>query len=125
MRLVEDDGISVQRDFLLTPLPSSENIYVGTTSSSTTLTPRVIPEALSTAVQENSGVQWQSIALPGDGADRPGLAFGTKVTLPPGREYALYLVYDLCRCRIRSTSSTALWPCRRAAADLTAASPGM
>ena len=95
LRLVEGDGTSVQRDFLLTPLPSTENIYVGTTSSSTTLTPRVIPEELSTAVQENSGVQWQSIALPGEGADRPGLAFGTKVTLPPGREYALYLVYDL------------------------------
>nr|WP_225873858.1 MtrAB system histidine kinase MtrB [Zafaria cholistanensis] len=95
LRLVEGDGTSVQRNFLLTPLPSSENIYVGTTSSSTTLTPRVIPAELSTAVQEGSGVQWQSIALPGAGEDHPGLAFGTKVTLPPGREYALYLVYDL------------------------------
>lgn len=94
LKLVEGDGPSVQRDFVLTPLPSSENIYVTNTTSGG-LTTGVIPDALATTVRENPGVYWQSIKYPKGSADVPGLAFGTKVSLPPGREYALYLVYDL------------------------------
>lgn len=94
LKLVQGDGASVQRDFVLTPLPSSENIYVTNTASGG-LTTGVIPDALADAVRENTGVYWQSIEYPRDNADVPGLAFGTQVSLPPGREYALYLVYDL------------------------------
>ncbi|MGG5752472.1 MtrAB system histidine kinase MtrB [Zafaria sp. Z1313] len=94
LRLVEGDGASVQRDFVLTPLPSSENIYVTNTASGG-LTTGVIPDELAQTVRENAGVYWQSLEYPRDNVDVPGLAFGTKVSLPPGREYALYLIYDL------------------------------
>lgn len=94
LKLVEGDGASVQRDFILTPLPSSENIYVTNTASGG-LTTAVIPETLAATVRDNPGVYWESISFPHATYDTPGLAFGTKVQLPPGREYALYLVYDL------------------------------
>jgi two-component system sensor histidine kinase MtrB len=94
LKLVQGDGASVQRDFVLTPLPSSENIYVTNTASGG-LTTGVIPAELAATVRDNPGVYWQSLEFPRDNADVPGLAFGTKVSLPPGREYALYLVYDL------------------------------
>lgn len=94
LKLVQGDGATVQRDFVLTPLPSSENIYVTNTASGG-LTTGVIPDALATTVRENSGVFWQSIEYPRNNIDVPGLAFGTQVSLPPGRAYALYLVYDL------------------------------
>ncbi|GAA1362799.1 two-component system sensor histidine kinase MtrB [Arthrobacter rhombi] len=94
LKLVEGDGASVQRDFILTPLPSSENIYVTNTASGG-LTTAVIPASLAVTVRDNPGVYWESISFPHATYDTPGLAFGTKVQLPPGREYALYLVYDL------------------------------
>lgn len=94
LKLVEGDGASVQRDFILTPLPSSENIYVTNTASGG-LTTAVIPDSLSTTVKDSPGVYWESISFPHASYDTPGLAFGTTVQLPPGRDYALYLVYDL------------------------------
>lgn len=94
LKLVEGDGASVQRDFILTPLPSSENIYVTNTASGG-LTNAVIPDSLAATVKDSPGVYWESISFPHASYDTPGLAFGTTVQLPPGRDYALYLVYDL------------------------------
>lgn len=92
--LLEGDGASVKRDFILSPMPGAQNLYVGTMTSSG-LTTAVIPPELAERLQESDGQYWQSIALNRDGEKIPALAFGTRVTLPPGNVYALYLIYDL------------------------------
>jgi two-component system, OmpR family, sensor histidine kinase MtrB len=93
--LAGDSGATVMRDLLLVPLEETQNLYVGTMSNSD-LSAEVIPPELSQAVADGSGTYWQSISLPApDGGTNPGLAFGTRVTLPPGNVYALYMVYDL------------------------------
>ena len=103
VQLVEDTlnslagqtGATVGRDLLLIPIEQSQNLYVGTRTTNN-LDANVIPEGLAQAVQDGTGTYWQSIALPDSGGGtNPGLAFGTRVTLPPGNVYALYMVYDL------------------------------
>lgn len=103
VQLVEDTlnsltgqtGATVSRDLLLIPVEQSQNLYVGTRTTNN-LDADVIPEGLAQAVQDGNGTYWQSIALPDSGGGtNPGLAFGTRVTLPPGNVYALYMVYDL------------------------------
>ncbi|WP_246858571.1 MtrAB system histidine kinase MtrB [Citricoccus sp. SGAir0253] len=103
VQLVEDTlnslagqtGATVNRDLLLVPLEESQNLYVGTRYTGN-LGAEVIPPELVQAVQDGTGTYWQSIALPDpDGGTSPGLAFGSRVTLPPGNVYALYMVYDL------------------------------
>ncbi|MFC0581335.1 MtrAB system histidine kinase MtrB [Micrococcoides hystricis] len=91
---LEGDGASIRRDFILSPLPGAQNLYVGTLASSG-LTTKAIPFELAEKVQNGDGVYWQSIGITRDTQTVPGLAFGTKVTLPPGNVYALYLIYDL------------------------------
>nr|WP_183513059.1 MtrAB system histidine kinase MtrB [Paeniglutamicibacter cryotolerans] len=94
LKIVEGDGASVPRDFVLVPLPGDDNMYVGPTASGG-LTSRVIPEQLSEKVRDSNAIFWQSIDITRGARSSPGLAFGTRVTLPPGRDYGLYLVYDL------------------------------
>lgn len=94
LKILEGDTALVPRDFVLVPLPGDDNIYVGPTASGN-LTSRIVPEALATQVRESNGTFWQSIEVNPGPKSGPGLIFGTKVTLPPGREYGLYLVYDL------------------------------
>lgn len=88
------DGATVVRDFVLTPLPGDENLYVAATASGS-LTTRVVPDDLSEAVMAEQGIFWRSIELGVDGVEQPGIIIGTKVVIPPGRDYGLYLVYDL------------------------------
>ena len=93
--LAGETGATVGRDLLLIPIEQSQNLYVGTRTTNN-VDPDVIPEDLTQAVQDGTGTYWQSIALPDpSGGTSPGLAFGTRVTLPPGNVYALYMVYDL------------------------------
>jgi two-component system sensor histidine kinase MtrB len=103
VQLVEDTlnslagqtGATVNRDLLLIPVEQSQNLYVGTRTTNN-LDANVIPEDLAQAVQDGTGTYWRSISLPDPGGGTsPGLAFGTRVTLPPGNVYALYMVYDL------------------------------
>lgn len=94
LKILEGDTALVPRDFVLVPLRGADNLYVGPTASGD-LTSRIVPEALSTQIQESNAVYWQSIELNAGPNAGPGLIFGTKVTLPPGTEYGLYLVYDL------------------------------
>lgn len=94
LKILEGDGALVPRDFVLVPLPGDDSLYVGPTASGN-LTSRIVPEALSTNVRESSAIYWQSIEVKQGAGTGPGLIFGTRVTLPPGREYGLYMVYDL------------------------------
>ncbi|MFJ2662081.1 MtrAB system histidine kinase MtrB [Arthrobacter koreensis] len=96
LSLLEGRGAETPRRYLLAPLPDQENLFVATLGDR--ITAGSIPGPLSDAVEglDPDGedvVHWSAMALE---HGEPGLAFGTKVTLPPDRsEYALYLVYDL------------------------------
>ncbi|MBF4993683.1 HAMP domain-containing histidine kinase [Arthrobacter gandavensis] len=96
LSLLEGRGAETPRRYLLAPLPDQENLFVATLGDR--ITAGSIPAPLSDAVEglDPDGedvVHWSALALE---HGEPGLAFGTKVTLPPDRsEYALYLVYDL------------------------------
>ncbi|WP_372463704.1 MtrAB system histidine kinase MtrB [Arthrobacter hankyongi] len=94
LKLLEGTGAEAPRHFLLTPLKNAQNLYVASLTNST-ITAATIPEALSRAVAEGDGQYSQPLALPVGDRDVPGVAFGTKVVLPPGNAYALYLIYDL------------------------------
>ncbi len=94
LKILEGDGALVPRDFVLVPLPGDDNLYVGPTASGN-LTSRIVPEALAAQIRESNAIYWQSIEVKKGSGTGPGLIFGTRVTLPPGREYGLYLVYDL------------------------------
>lgn len=91
---LEGDGATVIRDFVLMPIAGDENLYVGPMASGS-LTPRIIPPDLAERVAAEQGIFWRSIQLNADNEKNPGLIIGTKVLIPPGREYGLYLVYDL------------------------------
>ncbi|GAA1413655.1 two-component sensor histidine kinase [Glutamicibacter uratoxydans] len=91
---LEGDGATVIRDFVLMPIAGDENLYVGPMASGS-LTPRIIPQDLAERVAAEQGIFWRSIQLNADNEKNPGLIIGTKVLIPPGREYGLYLVYDL------------------------------
>lgn len=93
--LAGDTGATIARDFVLVPLDSNENLYVGEMSSSGA-SKDIISDELADEVDSGSGVYWQSVSIPdGSGEPVPGLAFGTQVVLPPGNFYSLYLIYDL------------------------------
>ena len=94
------EGADAKRTYLLTPLPTTDPLYVTTSINSGNITAGGIPVALSEAVAGSKGgdaeadyVYWSPLEL---SHGEPGIAFGTKVTLPPDNaEYALYLIYDL------------------------------
>ena len=94
LKILEGDGALVPRDFVLVPLPGDDTLYVGPTASGN-LTSRIVPEALAAQIRESNAIYWQSIEVKKGAGTGPGLIFGTRVTLPPGSEYGLYLVYDL------------------------------
>ncbi|MFZ3454248.1 MtrAB system histidine kinase MtrB [Arthrobacter sp. 7Tela_A1] len=96
LSLLEGRGAETPRRYLLTPLPGQDNLYVHPLGDG--ITASGIPAPLSDSINAmdpdgEDVVHWSALAL---AHGEPGLAFGTKVTLPPDRsEYALYLIYDL------------------------------
>lgn len=95
--LLEGQGADAPRLYLLTPMPDQQNLFVPPLGEG--IAGGGIPLALSDAVaaidveEERDTIHWSALEL---AHGEPGLAFGTKVTLPPDRaEYALYLIYDL------------------------------
>ncbi|MCC9203614.1 MtrAB system histidine kinase MtrB [Arthrobacter sp. zg-Y769] len=99
LALLQGEGADTPRTYLLTPLPTKDPLYI-TSVNSGTITASGIPVALSDAVVASDAtaaatdyVFWSPLELANG---EPGIAFGTKVTLPPdSSEYALYLIYDL------------------------------
>jgi two-component system sensor histidine kinase MtrB len=94
LKLLEGTGAEAPRYYLLTPLPGGQNLYVFS-QSNTSITANIIPEGLAKEVATGSGQYRQALALPVGDRDVPAIGFGTQVSLPPGNDYALYLVYDL------------------------------
>ncbi|MCC9146440.1 MULTISPECIES: MtrAB system histidine kinase MtrB [unclassified Arthrobacter] len=98
--LLQGRGADAERTYLLTPLPTKDPLYVTSSVNSGNITASGIPVTLSDAVvaskadeSETDYVFWSPLELANG---EPGIAFGTKVTLPPDNsEYALYLIYDL------------------------------
>lgn len=94
--VLEADGADARRQFLLTPLPDQPAPLFVAPYDSGGIAPSVIPVELRGAVQNGEEQYWSPISLPNTDRNVPGVAFGTKVTLPPDQaEYALYLIYDL------------------------------
>ncbi|WP_298251581.1 MtrAB system histidine kinase MtrB [uncultured Arthrobacter sp.] len=86
------------REAILAPI-SGEEIVIPTTSSQKGATARMLPQDLQAAVADGEDIYWSPIVIPvterGE-VEAPGVAFGTRVTLPPEQTpYALYVFYDL------------------------------
>lgn len=97
---LEGGGADAPRQFMLKGVPGQESIFVSPFASPGLTESSAIPEALAEAVRNGDDQYWSPIALAtsasGDEFNVPGIAFGTKVTLPPEQtEYSLYLIYDL------------------------------
>lgn len=90
---VDESSTQIQREVILDPLESGENLSVdGITSGG--IPPGVISEELTAAVAAGTGQYWQAVELQVEGdSQAPGIAFGTQVDIQ-GNPYALYFVYD-------------------------------
>ncbi len=86
------------RQAILAPI-SGEEIVIPTTSSQSGATAAIFPEDLQEAVADGEDIYWSPIVIPvteSGEIEAPGIAFGTRVTLPPEQSpYALYVYYDL------------------------------
>ncbi|MFJ6278304.1 MULTISPECIES: MtrAB system histidine kinase MtrB [Arthrobacter] len=97
---LEGGGADAPRQFMLKGVPGQESIFVSPFASPGLTESSAIPEALAEAVRNGDDQYWSPITLAtsasGTEFNVPGIAFGTKVTLPPEQtEYSLYLIYDL------------------------------
>lgn len=98
LSLLEGQGADARRLYLLTLPDQEQNLFVSQTLGEG-ITAGSIPTELSASIRsidvnaDQDTIHWSPLAL---AHGEPGLAFGTKVTLPPdSAEYALYLIYDL------------------------------
>lgn len=98
---LEGGAADAPRQFILNSVPNQQSpIFVSPFASPGRTESSAIPEELIEAVREGDEQYWAPITLAtsasGNEFDVPGIAFGTKVTLPPEQtEYSLYLLYDL------------------------------
>ncbi|WP_333483236.1 MtrAB system histidine kinase MtrB [Arthrobacter sp. CAN_A1] len=94
---LEGGGADAPRRFILAIVPEqSTEIYVFPVGSDNLTESSAIPPAMVEAVRSGDDQYWSATSFVDSGERVPGLAFGTKVTLPPAQtEYALYLIYDL------------------------------
>ncbi len=94
-------GADAPRQWLLSPLPGQQGYWVPALASHKAMTESaLIPPELSAAVAEGEDQYWAPITIPRSeatgGLQAPGVAFATKVTLPPdSTTYAVYIIYDL------------------------------
>ncbi|MBG6216591.1 two-component system sensor histidine kinase MtrB [Arthrobacter sp. CAN_A6] len=94
-------GADAPRQWLLTPLPGQQGYFVPPRASvEGAAASALIPQEMTDAIIAGNDQYWAPIEIPvseqSGRRNAPGVAFGTKVTLPPDRtEYALYIYYDL------------------------------
>lgn len=94
LRGMQGDGVAVRRDVVFRLLPGASAYWVPGQDTSAEASSAITDE-LHNQVAAGSDIYWQSVALPGEKDQvKPGVAFGKRVTVPPGRDYALFLVYD-------------------------------
>lgn len=95
---LEGGGADAPRRYLLAIVPGqTTDLYMAPFGSDGLLESSAIPQTMVDAVRNGDDQYWSATSIKSDTGERvPGLAFGTKVTLPPAQtEYALYLIYDL------------------------------
>jgi len=87
------------RHSILVPIAGDEGLFIPATVTQRGVTAGMILPDLQAAVNEGDDIYWAPITIPvtqSGGQDAPGIAFGTRVQLPPERSsYALYVYYDL------------------------------
>ncbi|MDR7293871.1 MtrAB system histidine kinase MtrB [Pseudoglutamicibacter albus] len=94
LRGMQGDGVAVRRDVVFRLLPGASAYWVPGQDTSSVAS-AAITDDLQNQVSSGSDIYWQSVELTGEkGEIKPGVAFGKRVTVPPGRDYALFLVYD-------------------------------
>ena len=94
LRGMQGDGVAVRRDVVFRLLPGASAYWVPGQDTSSVASAAITDE-LQNQVSSGSDIYWQSVELTGEkGEIKPGVAFGKRVTVPPGRDYALFLVYD-------------------------------
>lgn len=86
------------RKVLLAPLyeADQENLWLGETNVGG-LTSNAIPVELREAIAtgEEDAIYYRPVTIVVENQDVPAIAVGTRVVLPPGNEYELYLVYNI------------------------------
>ncbi|WP_155849561.1 MtrAB system histidine kinase MtrB [Arthrobacter sp. H20] len=94
---LEGGGADAPRRFILAIVPDqTTEIYVPPFASDNLTESSAIPPAMVDAVRSGDDQYWSATSFIDSGERVPGVAFGTKVALPPAQtEYALYLIYDL------------------------------
>ncbi|MBE0008691.1 sensor histidine kinase [Arthrobacter sp. AET 35A] len=95
---LEGGGADAPRRYVLAIVPGqTTDVYMAPFGSDGLLESSAIPQTMVDAVRNGDDQYWSATSIKSDTGERvPGLAFGTKVTLPPAQtEYALYLIYDL------------------------------
>ncbi|NJC22938.1 two-component system sensor histidine kinase MtrB [Arthrobacter pigmenti] len=99
---LEGGGADAPRQFILADVPEQQtsDFIISPFGSNDLTESAAIPDQLIQAVRTGDAQYWSPTSLPtsasGTELNVPGIAFGTKVTLPPEQtEYALYLLYDL------------------------------
>lgn len=95
---LEGGGADAPRRYLLAIVPGqTTDVYMAPFGSDGLLESSAIPQTMIDAVRNGDDQYWSATSIKSETGERvPGLAFGTKVTLPPAQtEYALYLIYDL------------------------------
>lgn len=95
---LEGGGADAARRYVLAIVPDqTTDVYMAPFGSDGLLESSAIPQTMVDTVRNGDDQYWSATSIKSDTGERvPGLAFGTKVTLPPAQtEYALYLIYDL------------------------------
>ena len=93
---IETSGVTNSRKVALLRSPGQATTQALQSPISADLDTTVIPSALRAKVRNSQGkLLYQSISIPVDGGEHPGIVVGAPVQIPLAGNYEFYLVFDL------------------------------